>query len=243
MNNKSLRSEIEFWIGLIANLLTIVSLLITGVINFFKTKEYTNIFGYIILFIFKNWVVILIVYCIIRLVFNIWIAPFYRVKKGIPVNEAKSSKILTIFLCGLILILCGLKFGNITNLATFTELPIEKTEDVNKEDVKEENENNENNENNLLDPEQVLVNYYVPLCKQETYSIEFWQDFTNNELYYILNGIYAYEGMKFPGDYFNTFSWYNGYIEPKNFTDDMLCYYQHKNIANIIDILEERGLR
>ena len=112
---------------------------------------------------------------------------------------------------------------------------IEKTEET-------ELESNDNVSNHLT-PEQNKVDCYVPRCKQEIFDAKFWNDFTDGELEHILNGIYAYEGMHFHGDYYNVFSWYNGHIEKEDFTEDMLCYNQHKNIANILIVLEQRGLR
>ena len=82
--------------------------------------------------------------------------------------------------------------------------------------------------------EQELVNHYVPLCKMQIISMEEWTQCTQEELYYIRNGIYAYEGMKFNGNYYSVFEWYEEKIEQKDFEDGCLNYFQNKNITNII---------
>lgn len=91
--------------------------------------------------------------------------------------------------------------------------------------------------------DQVNVDYYVPRCKDQIFSVEIWEELTDDELYYILNGIYAFEGRYFEGDYYDAFSWYERRVMLEDFTDDMLNYNQHKNIANIDLLLKQRGVR
>lgn len=67
-------------------------------------------------------------------------------------------------------------------------------------------------------------------------SLEEWEKCTKKELYYIRNGIYAYEGMCFEKDYYKVFDWYNGTIDRKDFQDGSLNYYQNKNISNIQNV-------
>lgn len=90
--------------------------------------------------------------------------------------------------------------------------------------------------------EQKVVNYYVPLCKNQIIPLERLEECTDEELYYIRNGIYAYEGMIFKKNYYKVFDWYNGRISPKDFKDGYLNYFQNKNIANIIKVEEKRKL-
>lgn len=108
----------------------------------------------------------------------------------------------------------------------------------------QENKNNHNSKlETKLEKEQKYVAYYVPLCKEQIFSIETWKERTTDELYYILNGIYAYEGMRFERNFYDVFEWYDGRIMPEDFPEGILNYYQNKNVANIKKILEERGAR
>lgn len=93
------------------------------------------------------------------------------------------------------------------------------------------------------DQEWQIVNDYVLKCESEIVPEEVWESLTNDELYYILNGIYAFGGYYFESGYYTSFPWYRGNVMPEDFTEDMLNHYQHKNVATIIDIMKERGIR
>lgn len=86
---------------------------------------------------------------------------------------------------------------------------------------------------NILSEEQELVNKYVPICKTEIISIDIWEQYTTKQLFYIRNGIYAYEGRYYESGFYDVFDWYVGDILPVDFQDGSLNYYQNKNIANI----------
>lgn len=88
--------------------------------------------------------------------------------------------------------------------------------------------------------EQKLVEHYVHKCKEKIIPIEEWKKCTQLQLYYIRNGIYAYGGRHYKGSFYNVFEWYDGHIQPKDFKDGMLNYYQNKNIANIKKIEENK---
>lgn len=91
--------------------------------------------------------------------------------------------------------------------------------------------------------EQRIVDYYVPLCEVKIIPSEEWIQYSEKELYYIRNGIYAYEGMKFAGNFYSVFEWYVGKIEQKDFEDGSLNYYQNKNITNIMEIEKNKRKR
>lgn len=226
-NKKSFIEKISIWITITAGIFTIAGF---SLYSLFKNSDS------IIAFITKNHLMVLLIINIIVLLFYVGAISCCKLKK--QDNPPTLSIFIIVFLLLNIICLASLTFNNKTvsaNNENNTEEEIEKTEEM-------ELELNDNF-SNYLTPEQEKVNYYVPKCKQEIFNTDFWSNFTDGELEHILNGIYVYEGMHFLGDYFNVFSWYNGYIESEDFTEDMLCYNQHKNIANIIVVLEQRGLR
>lgn len=63
---------------------------------------------------------------------------------------------------------------------------------------------------------------------------------SDNELYYVRNGIYAYSGMYFESNYYNKYPWYSGKIHKNNFQEGMLNQYQQQNISNILEIENSR---
>ena len=111
----------------------------------------------------------------------------------------------------------------------------EKKEEKQKEIIKSSTESKEKNK---LTPEQKCVDYCVPLCKDGIFSVEYWLEYSGKELYYIRNGIYAYEGMYFISGFYDVFEWYTGDIMQDDFTDDMLNDNQSKNVANIMEAEE-----
>lgn len=62
-----------------------------------------------------------------------------------------------------------------------------------------------------------------------------------------LNEIYARHGRKFNDSsiqsYFNEKSWYDGFIEPKDFSDSVFNKYETKNIATIDSYMKKKGYR
>lgn len=62
-----------------------------------------------------------------------------------------------------------------------------------------------------------------------------------------LNEIYARHGRKFNDSsiqsYFNEKSWYDGFIEPENFSDSVFNKYETKNIATIDSYMKKKGYR
>lgn len=62
-----------------------------------------------------------------------------------------------------------------------------------------------------------------------------------------LNEIYARHGRKFNDSsiqsYFNEKSWYDGFIEPEDFSDSVFNKYETKNIATIDSYIKKKGYR
>ena len=194
-------------------------------------------------FIAKNLILVLLVLNIIVLVIYVSITTYNKIK--MQDNPPTLSVFIIVFLLISIFILGYLNFN--PKLVLANQEGNENVEDIEKDESIEDEEVVESDfivepQNNLT-PEQYRVNYYVPLCKEEIFPTEIWEEFTDDELYYTLNGIYASEGRFYKSGYFNIFEWYNGSIMPEDFEANMLNYNQHKNIANIIKIMKKRGLR
>ena len=64
------------------------------------------------------------------------------------------------------------------------------------------------------------------------------ESFSKEDCKIARNEIYARHGRKFNDEflqeYFNSCSWYNGTIEPDNFSDDVLNDYEKANLELII---------
>lgn len=88
--------------------------------------------------------------------------------------------------------------------------------------------------------ERVAVDYYVLECVHRVISVNEWMELSNEELYYIRNGIFAYCGCCFNSGYYDIFLWYEGYIAPKDFDFEDLNDCQYKNIMNIVYVEGQR---
>ena len=93
---------------------------------------------------------------------------------------------------------------------------------------------------NIFSEEQEIVNNYIERSSSDIISIEELNNLSDNELYYIRNGIYAYEGYYFNSGYYDEFPWYNGHILPDDFNENMLNHCQIVNIHNIKYIEDQR---
>lgn len=102
--------------------------------------------------------------------------------------------------------------------------------------TKQSNNNTKKNKTKeKFTPEQELVDFYIPLCKNDIFSIDTWLQHSKKELYYIRNGIYAYNSMRFKSHFYDKFEWYEGNISPENFKEGILNYYEERNISIILD--------
>lgn len=238
-NNKRSAAEIiSVYMTIIGGISTFMGFSVYGIIT-----NRDNIF----IFIKNNIFSILIISYAIFLIIYIFVVFYNKIKKQENLFQLSILTVTLHIFCFAILIY--LKFNS---QLVFANNEIEEIVEINEEieseiieDIIDESIDESVGESTetVLTPEQVIVNYYVPICKQEIFDTEFWSTFKDDELQHILNGIYAYEGMIFPGDYYDNFTWYHRKVEKKDFTANMLCYNQHKNIANIIIILKQRGLR
>lgn len=79
--------------------------------------------------------------------------------------------------------------------------------------------------------------YVIPNSDTVRLTEEDIEDLTLQELNYAKNEIYARHGRKFDSkelrDYFNSKSWYNGTIDPSDFSDSMLSNIERANVTLI----------
>ena len=71
-------------------------------------------------------------------------------------------------------------------------------------------------------------------------SVKEWGELSNEELYYIRNGIFAYQGCCFNSGYYDVFLWYEGNIMLKDFDYRDFNDHQYKNIMNILYVEGQR---
>lgn len=87
------------------------------------------------------------------------------------------------------------------------------------------------------------IEEYIKRCTSEIVPKEELDSFDDEELYHIRNGIYAYNGVIFPGNYYESFDWYNGVIELSDFSWDKFNFYEQANINNIVWLEDKRRER
>lgn len=84
------------------------------------------------------------------------------------------------------------------------------------------------------------VNYYVMRCVDEILPITVWETLSDEELYYIRNGICAYGGRIYKSGYYDDYPWYEGTIAPNDFDCSVLNNNQYLNIKNIQSVEDYR---
>lgn len=103
-----------------------------------------------------------------------------------------------------------------------------------------------------LEKEQVALSgdYILPESSSRYYSESELSGLTDKEVLFALNEIYARKGRIFTGEefkrYFESKSWYRGTIPADEFDanqNDRFNEYEKANIALLVKIAEERGLR
>ncbi len=87
--------------------------------------------------------------------------------------------------------------------------------------------------------------YILPDSSTRELTVEDLQGLSQEQLRLARNEIYALEGRKFQDEdlqaYFDSKSWYQGTIEPGEFTDDMLSDIERANVNLISDYEKEMG--
>ena len=86
-----------------------------------------------------------------------------------------------------------------------------------------------------------IVESYIIRCKQEEISINEFKALSDEMLYYIRNGIFAYCGLYYSSGYYEQFEWYNAvFMSTDQFDWNVFNTYQIRNINNIQRIEDER---
>lgn len=89
-----------------------------------------------------------------------------------------------------------------------------------------------------------LVEYMILQGGQRVLEERELKCLTNQELYLIRNGLFAFQGRGFYeselSEYYSQFEWYIPTVEPRDFTWDMLNSYQQTNVVAIKRIEERR---
>lgn len=93
----------------------------------------------------------------------------------------------------------------------------------------------------------VSTDYILPYSDIEYISESELVGMNKRTLELALNEIYARHGRKFNDSsiqsYFNEKSWYDGFIEPEDFSDSVFNKYETKNIATIDSYMKKKGYR
>jgi hypothetical protein len=89
------------------------------------------------------------------------------------------------------------------------------------------------------------TDYILPDSSTRLYTEDELSGYSDWELYIARNEIYARHGRRFKNSdlqtYFDSKSWYNGTIDPDDFSDDMLNETERKNAVTIRSVEESRG--
>lgn len=247
---KIVKKVIKF-IGTIGTVFSVVSgVSIWGAINMVSKKidtnktEGTNALWFVLRpcvdFIINHFSILIAISFLIALIVNLKIIPKREIDEGKPPEEAKPPFLKISFLftgsCTSLIIcfLCVIYAMDTTENSP--HIKIEPIPEI------EESEKFDTINLPILSEEKLKIDYYIERCCAEVIPIEELEKFSNSELKYTRNGIYAHEGYYFSSGYFNDFTWYNGNILPENFTDEMLSDTQMTNILNIRQIEKERGI-
>ena len=230
------------WITLISGIGSIISF---GVLVY-SWVHGLNITSDLMVWIIEHFAYIPLLCCIFCLVMNHFIIPWYKVnKQNIPKEEAKPSYILSgllviaiVFCIAYIIILPDVSYAyTITEESQTTDEDNEISKD-NSESYDTDNVND--TEENTLTPFQQTVEEYIIKSYKEPVSIDEWRILSDEALYYIRNGIFAYSHAKFDKDFFEVYSWYDGTIDINDFDWNVFNEYQRINIENISAVENER---
>lgn len=89
-----------------------------------------------------------------------------------------------------------------------------------------------------------IVEYYIKLGSSQVISEEELALLDDEILYLVRNGLFARAGRAFLEedlrDFYETYEWYEGYVEPQDFKWEMLNSFQSRTIENIRKIEKSR---
>ena len=240
-------NKINLCIGFIGSLCSIISFIVAAY-TYLNNSNTTSI---LLFFIIEYGRYISLFCCILGLIINHYVIPEYKVRRqDIPIEEARPSYLLSGIL--LIAIVMNLACVFIPPKNTDAQEPPTTTEEPqtlpplltgeggNNNPI--EPNSNPSNDIVTLTPLEQTVDKWVPTTYEEVVPIDIWRSLSNEELYYIRNGIYAYSHAIFPSGYYEKFAWYSGIIDVNEFEWSYFNFYQKKNIENIKAVEAERGL-
>ena len=171
--------------------------------------------------------------------YKIYVIPKYQIEKqDKPKEEAKSScftSCLIIFVFSVLIVVQCINLHN-NSINIFAQ---NDSNTINDFDNISNSENIEDYEEDILSPLDKMIEEYVLYSEKEVIPIEELESLSDNELYYIRNGIFAYAGQKFKSGYYDKFSWYTGNVS-ENDVWLKINPVQLKNIENIHLIEEHR---
>lgn len=239
-NNR--KRKIEYYIDRISAVCGILSFIIAN-IKWFDFIPYTEHFTSFIVKYKSILLVLLITIIILRYI--ICVIPNYKIYlEEKPKPEANPSIIsisITILISTTVMLYLFIHLDNTTlsskadNITPSENDQMEKIEEVQFEDEYLEY----NNKENILTEEDKSIEKYIKMAHDEIISKDILKTLSFNDLYYIRNGIFAYEGFYFESGYYERFSWYNGNITSEEEIWCELNAYQYTNIQNIKKIEEK----
>lgn len=233
-NRSTIFHKINLFIGFIGSLCSIVSI---GIPIYSYLSE-INITSSIMKFIINNAAYFSFFCCIMFLIINHCIILKYKIYTlDIPREEARPSYILsTILVITIVFNLIYILIPPEPNYAKDTQDP----DPQNPISEKEEGIPNtsytdsiDDIEESPLTPLEQTVEEWILISYQETVSVNIWRTLSDEELYYIRNGIFAYSHAKFDQNFYDVYSWYEGTTYISDFDWSVFNYYQVDNILSV----------
>lgn len=184
----------------------------------------------------------IIIVLFIALRYQRHVIPKYLIEKqDKPKEEAKSScatSILIIFAFSvLVIIQCvNLHNNSIDTLAHNIPDITDNSGDIYNDD------NIEKYENDTLTPLDKMIEEYILHSENAIIPIDELESLSDEELYYIRNGIFAYVGKYYESGYYDKFSWYTGDVIDSDDIWNRINEFQLENINNIKLIEDQRNI-
>lgn len=182
---------------------------------------------------------IVVLFIILR--YKTHVIPRYKIEKqDKPEEEAKSScftsaLIIICFSIPIIIQCVNLHNNSIDTLAQDISNIIDYTNNVH------DNEYTESYESDALTPLDKMIEEYILSSENTIIPISELESLSDEELYYIRNGILAYAGKYYESGYYNKFSWYTGDIIENDDIWNNINEFQLENINNIKLIESQRN--
>ena len=169
------------------------------------------------------------------------VIPRYLIEKeDKPDEEARGSLIVTSCIVLFFSVIITLQFVNLHSNISSTSA--NNTPNNIKNSIKNDNkeqDSEDDNQSNSLTPLEQMIEEYIVKSSYTTIPIEELELLSDEELYYIRNGILAYSGQYFESRYYERFSWYIGNVSKEDVWS-RINPCQLKNINNIKRIENQR---